>query len=361
MASGNEPPGAPEPRRARKTTLRDVAAAAGVSIGTASNAFNRPELLSSDMRERVLAQARALGYSGPDPAARRLRTGRAGALGLIFTDRLPFAFEDQAAVVFLGGVASELEDSGAGLLLIPTSESREEGARVVRGAAVDGFIVYSTPTGDPRLLAALERGLPAVTVDEPLDVPTPWIGIDDRAAAREAARHLVELGHERIAVLGFPDLALDDNSLPYDVTRARFEGYRDTLAEAWRGDMVLRAIGNRPETGAKALDELLEREPRPTAILSMSDALAAGVLIRAAERGIEVPRDLSVIGFDDVPFAARTNPPLTTVFQPTQEKGQLAARALLEAIERGEPAEPKRTLLPWRLVVRGSTGPPPDA
>ena len=125
-----------EAARPRRTTLRDVAAAAGVSIGTASNAFNRPELLSEAMRERVHAEAGRLGYAGPDPVARRLRTGRAGALGLIFTDRLPIAFEDQAAVVFLGGVARELEDSGAGLLLIPTSESREEGARVVRAAAV---------------------------------------------------------------------------------------------------------------------------------------------------------------------------------------------------------------------------------
>src|SRR5215211_4226851 len=96
----------------RKPTLRDVAAAAGVSIGSASNAFNRPEVLSEDTRERVLAEARRLGYAGPDPAARRLRTGRAGALGLLFTERLPFAFDDDAAIIFLRGVANALEESG---------------------------------------------------------------------------------------------------------------------------------------------------------------------------------------------------------------------------------------------------------
>src|SRR5215208_4825340 len=242
----NMAPGRPKP----KATLREVAAAARVSIGSASNAFNRPELLSDDTRERVLGEARRLGYAGPDPAARRLRTGRTGALGLVFTYRLASAFEDESTVTFLRGVAGELEDSGAGLLLIPTSESREEGAQVVRAAAVDGFIVYSTPTGDPRLIAALDRGLPTVTVDEPHDVPTPWIGIDDRAAALEAARHLIELGHERVAVLGFPEFALDDPTLPYDVTHARFDGYREGLGEAWDPDSVLRAIGNRPETGA---------------------------------------------------------------------------------------------------------------
>jgi DNA-binding LacI/PurR family transcriptional regulator len=345
--------------RVRKTTLKDVAAAAGVSIGTASNAFNRPELLSDGMRERVLSEAQRLGYSGPDPVARRLRTGRIGALGLIFTDRLPFAFEDQAAVIFLGGVARVLEDSGAGLLLIPTSQSREEGARVVRAAAVDGFIVYSTPTGDPRLLAALDRGLPTVTVDEPIEVPTPWIGIDDRGAAREAARHLVELGHERVAVLGFPEFALDDETLSYDVTRARFDGYREGLGGAWDPGLRVRAVGNRPETGRRALAELMERDQPPTAVLAMSDALAAGVLLGAAEQGIEVPAQLSVIGFDDVPLARATDPPLTTISQPTEEKGGLAARALLDALEASERPEPTRTVLPAKLVVRGTTGPAP--
>ena len=348
-----------EAARPRKTTLRDVAAAAGVSIGTASNAFNRPELLSEAMRERVHAEARRLGYAGPDPVARRLRTGRAGALGLIFTDRLPIAFEDQAAVVFLGGVARELEDSGAGLLLIPTSESREEGARVVRAAAVDGFIVYSTPTGDPRLLAALERGLPTVTVDEPLDVPTPWLGIDDHGAAREAARHLVELGHERVGVVGFTEFAPDDPSLPYDVTHARFAGYRDGLGAAWDPDLVVRVLGGRPDSGRQAAAELLGRDRPPTAVLAMSDTLAAGVLRGAAERGLDVPGRLSVVGFDDVPFARSTDPPLTTVSQPTEEKGRLAARTLLDALESGRPLEPTRRVLPAELVVRGSTGPPP--
>jgi len=342
----------------RKTTLRDVAAAAGVSIGTASNAFNRPELLSVEMRERVHGHAKRLGYAGPDPAARRLRTGRTGALGLLFTYRLPYAFDDQAATIFLGGVARELEDSGAGLLLIPTSESRAEGAAIVRAAAVDGFIVYSTPTGDPRLLAALERGLPTVTVDEPLSVPTPWIGIDDRAAAREAARHLVDLGHSRVAVVGFPEFAIDDPSLPYDVTRERFAGYREGLGESWDPELVIHAIGNRAEAGRAALGELVALDPAPTAVLAMGDALATGLLVGAAQHGIDVPAGLSVVGFDDIPFAALTDPPLTTISQPTEQKGRLAARALLAALENDAPLEATRTVLPAELVIRGSTGPP---
>jgi DNA-binding LacI/PurR family transcriptional regulator len=311
------------------------------------------------MRERVHRAARAIGYAGPDPAARRLRTGRTGALGLVFTDRLPFAFDDEAAVLFLRGVAGALEASGAGLLLIPTSPTREEGARVVRAAAVDGFIVYSTPTGDPRFEAALARGLPMLTVDEPVDAPTPFIGIDDAAAARTAARHVRELGHERVAIVAFPEVANDDPALRYDVTRQRLAGYRRGLGRAWSADRVVTATTNTQETGRRLAHELLGVDPRPTAVLAMSDALAAGVLRGAAELGVAVPQELSVSGFDGVPLAALTHPPLTTVAQPTERKGELAAKALLDAIEAGRPPAPERTLLPVELLVRGTTAPAP--
>ncbi len=353
--------------RSRKHTLRDVAAEAGVSIGTASNAFNRPDLISEGLRDRVFEAASRLGYGGPDPAARRLRTGRAGALGLIFTDRLPYAFDDEAAVLFLRGVAGALENSGAGLLLIPTSPTREEGSRVVRGAAVDGFIVFSTPTGDPRLEAALARGLPTITVDEPYDVPTPFIGIDDRAGAEAAGRHLVDLGHRRVAVITFPEYARDDRTLPFDVARERLAGYRAALGDAFDPGLVFTAYTNHPGAGKRLLGEMLEIDPMPTAVLVTSDALASGVMRGAFEAGLRVPDDLSVVGFDGVPSAELTDPPLTTVAQPIEHKGELTARALLGALAAensdvppGSPAEPpKRTILPTELLIRGTTGPPP--
>src|SRR3954465_11052376 len=118
----------------RRPRLRDVAERAGVSLGTASNAFNRPQLLSAALRERVEAAAGELDYRGPDPAARRLRTGRAGAVGGVFTMDLVFAFADPAATTFLRGVAEGVEGAGAGLLIIPTEPSLEEAARVVREA-----------------------------------------------------------------------------------------------------------------------------------------------------------------------------------------------------------------------------------
>src|SRR5947199_1310823 len=155
-----------------RVRLRDVAERAGVSLGSASQAFGRPELVSEEVRERVLAAAKALGYAGPDPAARRLRLGSAGALGLIFSERLRYQFTDPAAPAFLTGLARGMEDSHLGLLLIPDSRFREETAAVVRAAAVDGFIVYSAVRNDPRVEAALERRVPVVTVDQPRNNPT---------------------------------------------------------------------------------------------------------------------------------------------------------------------------------------------
>src|SRR6187549_1494355 len=173
-----------------RVRLRDVAARAGVSVGSASQAFSRPELVSDKVRTRVLEAAEALGYTGPDPAARRLRTGRAGALGLIFSERLRYQFTDPASPPFLRGVSLAIQQAPTGLLLIPDSRQRDEATRLVREAVVDGFIVYSVPQNDPRVEAALARRLPVVTVDQPRGAETPFVGIDDRAAARSAAEHL---------------------------------------------------------------------------------------------------------------------------------------------------------------------------
>src|SRR5215468_6864206 len=174
----------------RRVRLRDVAERAGVSVGSASQAFGRPDLVSDAVRKRVLAAAEALGYTGPDPAARRLRTGRAGAIGVIFAERLAYQFTDPAAPAFLRGVARALQSSPTGLLLVPDSRHRSETARTVTQAAVDGFLVYSVPQNDPRVEAALARRLPVVTVDQPRGLATPFVGVDDRGGARSAAAHL---------------------------------------------------------------------------------------------------------------------------------------------------------------------------
>jgi DNA-binding LacI/PurR family transcriptional regulator len=339
--------------------LRDVAERAGVSVGTASQAFGHPELVSERLRARVLAAAEALGYAGPDPSARRLRTGRTGVLGLLFSERLGYQFTDPAAPAFYRGVARAMERTPLGLLLLPDSRDRLEAARTVREAAVDGFIVYSVPRSDPRIEAALERRVPVVTVDQPRDATTPFVGIDDRAAARQAAEHLRALGHQRVGVLSFIRALDPAGTLVLDLSVERLEGYKEGLGDAWDEGLVRVCRPNAPEPARRAAVELLRRPDPPTAILAMSDVLAIGALQAAAELEVAVPDQLSLVGFDDNPAAALTTPPLTTVAQPHEEKGRLATERLLEAIERREGPEdrPTRDILATDLVVRESTAP----
>jgi DNA-binding LacI/PurR family transcriptional regulator len=313
--------------------------------------------VSEATRNRVLAAAQALGYAGPDPAARRLRTGRAGAVGLIFAERLAYQFTDPASPAFLRGVALGMEEAPTGLLLIPDSRDRDKTARMVIEAIVDGFLIYSTPQNDPRVEAALARRLPVVTVDQPRGIATPFVGIDDRAAARSAAEHVRELGHERVAVLSF-NTALDTaGTLELDLSVERLEGYEEGLGEMWDPALVRTCRPNAAEPARKATIDLLRATDAPTAILAMSDIFALGALDGAIEVGVSVPSELSVVGFDDSPAAPHAIPPLTTVAQPQEEKGRLAARWLMDEIEHGGAprAQHKRAILPTELVVREST------
>ena len=347
--------------QSRRVRLRDVAAHAGVSVGSASQAFGKPELVSKDVRDRVLAAAKQLGYAGPDPTARRLRTGRAGALGLIVAERLGYQFTDAVSPAFLGGVAQAMEAGPIGLLLVPDSRYRQAAADTVRGAAVDGWIIYSATRNDPRVEAALSRHLPAVTVDQPRNAPTAFVGIDDREAARTAADHLRELGHERVAILSFITALDREGKMWLDLSVERLAGYREGLGAAWDDGLVRTCRPNATEPARRATRELLGLDDPPTAILAMSDVFATGALHAAAELGVTVPAELSVVGFDDSPAAVLSTPPLTTVSQPHEEKGRLAATWLLDAIERGSRlrGRKRRELLPTELVIRATTAPPP--
>ena len=286
--------------------------------------------------------------------------GRAGAVGLIFAERLAYQFTDPASPAFLRGVALGMEEAPTGLLLIPDSRDRDQTVRTVSEAVVDGFLIYSTPQNDPRVEAALARRLPVVTVDQPRGIATPFVGIDDRAAARSAATYVRELGHERVAVLSFIKALDPAGTLELDLSVERLEGYAEGLGEVWDPALVRMCRPNAAEPARKATIDLLRATNSPTAILTMSDILALGALDAAVEAGVSVPGELSVVGFDDSPAAPHATPPLTTVAQPQEEKGRLAARWLMEEIEHGgaPPAQYKRAILPTELVVRESTAPP---
>jgi len=349
-----------------------VAEELGVSPMTISNAYNRPERVSEPLRRRIFETAERLGYAGPDPVARSLRRQRTNLAGVLYSNPLSYAFDDAAQVLFLKGVAAATEEAGMGLVLVPGSvgASPNERASAVMDAAVDGFVVYSIADDDPLVEAALRRRLPTVIADQPLLEDVPFVGIDDESAAKDVARHLVDLGHERFGVVSFSIAAADratgmadarrQRSATLRVTRARLAGYKAVLEGAglpWKEVPVYECFGSSKALGREAADALLFRDPPLTAILALSDQLALGLIEAAKEHDLAVPEDLSVAGFDDVPEAATSSPPLTTVHQDHTAKGELAGRLLVAQL-RDEETETSG-LLPARLVVRGSTGRPP--
>lgn len=341
-------------------TLATIAAHLGVSRSTVSNAYNHPDQLSPQLRERIFETAKKLGYNGPDPVARRLRQKNAGAIGILFSETLRHAFVDEASVLFLNGVASAGEKKDSGLLLIPARPS-EESAQVVQNAIVDGFILYSIPPGHPFVEAALRRRLPIVCVDQTRIGGVSWVGIDDRSAAREAAQHLLDLGHQKIAVLVYglnvlkSDTKENENVEPSpSVSHIRLKGYEDAITSAginWENVKVIECDHNTADSGSEAARSLLQSGDSPTAILCTSDVLAIGALSAARELSIDVPSQLSVVGFNDLPSAATTEPPLTTVRQPLIDKGREAAKLLFEGTATDETHIP----LEAELIVRGST------
>lgn len=357
----------PRAQRAR-VTISDVAAALGVAVSTVSNAYNRPDQLSAELRERVLAVAAELGYPGPDPMARSLRQQRAGAVGVLFAERLSYAFSDPAAVLVLEGIASALEPASLGLLLVP---GRADDLTTVQRALVDGFIVYSMLEDDPLVAAALRRRLPTVLLDQPPRAGVPSITVDDADGAHQLATHLLGLGHREFAIvtdrLGHTPAgqAPSDHALLHEqvassffATRRRFAGYRAALEAAglaWEEVRITEAADNSEAAGASAMEPLLAATPRPTAVLCITDRLALGAMAAAQGVGLTVPGDLSVVGFDDIPQAAEARPPLTTVRQAHRDKGLLAGQALVAQLRREASAE--RITLPVEMVRRGSTGP----
>lgn len=331
-----------------RVTIADVASAAGVSKTAVSFAFNNPERLGHATLERVLGVAADLGYT-PHPAARALSMRRSGTIGLLVPQRLSTVFANPFVSELIQGLGELCDEHDLTLLLVPPLAGSVEGA--VRQASVDGFISLGLDVHDSALQAIDRLGIPSVLIDSESSNAHLSVNVDDQGGAAQAAKHVLALGHRTIAVIELPPTREHAHDTP--TAARRMAGYRAALTEGGADEPFTVMAGISVAAGVRAFAALPKGKRSPTAVLAMSDMAAIGIMSAAQASGMRVPEDLSVVGFDDIPPAAWTNPPLTTVRQPIADKGRLAARLLIERMK-GKAVEAPPPLA-TSLVVRSST------
>jgi LacI family repressor for deo operon, udp, cdd, tsx, nupC, and nupG len=333
-------------------TISSVAELAGVSIATVSRCVNDPDRVNAKTRARVQKAIARLGYS-PNTLAQNFRRGRTNIVMVVMP---------HAGCPFLSEVLAGVREGIGGRYSLVIAEARhrsyEEFGAMMVSRQVDGMILLATmpPFGANLDQISPMRRLPVVLGCEPISsemAALPSVHIDNFAAAHEATRHLIGLGHRRIAFVSGPEGSL--------VTRDRERGFRAAMAEsglAVEEDWICAAPLS-TEGGAAAAVELLCCEPRPTAAFCANDEMALGAMHVFQRAGLRIPEDISVMGFDDTRYAAIAAPPLTTIAQPAHEIGRRVAARMIGEIE-GKPASgPQSEMLGHRLVVRQSTGPCP--
>jgi DNA-binding LacI/PurR family transcriptional regulator len=342
---------------AQRVTLAAVARLAGVSVSTASLAFSGHGPVAASTKDKVLAAAARLGYFGPDPLARSLRQGRSGVVGMLVENSVISAFRDPVNVGMTDGVAEVLGDAGAGVLLL-TDAPHARGA--FDHAAMDGMVLSGCSPLLAELLESLRRRrIPTVLLGSRARPGVPAVDVDNLGATRQLARRLAELGHRKVATVTLPlEPGRAEIVSPEVLDRATVDSAADRLRGFWAefpGATAVAATDSTVAEGERLGRLLLGRDDRPTAVLAQSDLLAAGV-IRAAEGiGLQVPSDLSVVGFDGIELHTVTAHRLTTMRQPMQDKGRAAARTVLKLIAGGRP---RSTTLDCEYVPGTTIAPP---
>jgi LacI family transcriptional regulator len=327
--------------------LRDVASKAGVSFQTAGKVLNGKGSVSPKTRERILDAAENLGYV-PNALARSLVTRSTCTIGIVASD-----LSDAELARFVVGAEREARRQGHGVLIGSIDRGGTDAERYLNmllERRVDGILTAAPQMERDARIGKLLRGtVPAVSIHRVLGARIPLVGSDHLETALLATRHLLGLGHRRIAtVVG---------SRGRQVTSMRLEGYERALKEAHVPlDPDLVESGNwMADEAYRATIRLLDRAPDITAIYAQNDLMALGVMSALYGRRLSVPEDCAVVGCDDIPMAKHTIPPLTTVHVPFYETGEAAVRLLLDIIA-GRMDRPKRVLLPVHLVCRGSCG-----
>lgn len=342
-----------------RVTINDIARLSGYSKTSVSFAFNDPARLSERARSKIMGIAGELGYV-PDPSARNLSLRRHGTIGLLLPQIIPIAFLNPYFSQIVQGIGDVCEQEGYSLTLIPPV--RESMVDAVRSAAVDGLITLGLEPGTPVMNMMEQRSMPFVTIDgrggtTSDGVAVPVIAVDDRSAASHLMRYVLSLGHRRIAILRFADAergedgAVDAQTF---VVSERLAGYRDALvgADVDPESVVILPSESSLSGGREAVGALLDEGHLPTAIIAMSDVIAIGAIAGLEAAGVQVPDEVSVVGFDDIPESTIVRPALTTISQPGFEKGREAARVLTTMLAGGHVEA--RTMLATRLTLRES-------
>jgi DNA-binding LacI/PurR family transcriptional regulator len=340
------------PERPLRPTIADVALRAGVSRAAVSFAVNGRPGVGPETRARILRAAEELGWypSGP---ARALTRARAGAIGLVLA-RQPHRLEfDDFFVRFLAGVQRTLTERDYSLLLHvqpPEAGGVEAYRRLAGSGRVDGMLLTDVAYEDPRFEPLAESGLPVVVAGRPVgDCPFPAVETRHAEGIAKAVDHLIALGHRSVAFIG------GDPSFEYVASRRTM--WMQTLRSAGLEPGLSATIIAEDTAGLAATARLLESDARPTAIIYTSDMLALAGAGVARKLKFLIPSDISIVGFDDSPVAALSSPPLTTVRVDYAGFGEAAAALLLAQIDGAPP--PSFELAPPKLIVRGSTAPPP--
>lgn len=337
-------------------TIKDIAKRAGVSHSTVSRALHGSPLIADETVKRIRQIAVDMGYF-PSAAARSLKTNRSHALGVIVS-----TIDDPFFSEILQGIEEVAREHGYSLLMAASQRNPEREQAIVqdmRERQVDGLIICSASFNTSQQLKFLEFGIPIVVVNNQAAEEYRYsIYHDDVDGSRQITRHLIELGHKRIAYLG--------NSLSGRTTLDRLDGFRQEMEAtglAVPAEYIHEVPGGSPEYGLAALDHFIDLPQRPTALFCFNDMLAIGMLNGLHAAGILVPEDISVAGFDNIVFSAYTNPPLTTLDQPKRYIGAEAARlilGLLAPLTSEEIPEQKIHRLKGRLLIRQSTTPPDE-
>ena len=325
----------------RRATLADVARAAGVSTSTASVVFSGKTKVSDATSARVRGVAAELGYTGPDPMAASLRTGRSGIVAVVLEGPLRTAFLDPVTIPMMDGLADGLASLGAGILLL-RDEPEDDDAPSLATAPVDAVVLIGCSGRTRESLEVVRgRGLPVVVIEGDAGEGVPQISLDNHQAAKGIARYIRDLGHSNVAIVTLP---LDSDHARGPIDRLRLQRATvDVSVHRFSGVAEVFPEATALSAGASSIDEgllagralLTDPATRPTAVLAQSDLLAVGVIRAAEELGLRVPEDISVAGFDGVQVDGIGPHVLTTMVQPAAEKGRAAGEQIARML-RGE-------------------------